>query len=47
MASEKLIFLVSQHKALYEKQSADYKDIEYKEKLWLTIAEKLGKDGRY
>uniref|UniRef100_A0A8C1VSP3 BESS domain-containing protein n=1 Tax=Cyprinus carpio TaxID=7962 RepID=A0A8C1VSP3_CYPCA len=41
-----LIFLVSQHKALYEKQSADYKDIEYKERLWLTIAEKLGKDDR-
>ncbi|XDV40006.1 hypothetical protein PO909_009170 [Leuciscus waleckii] len=43
MASDNLIHLVSQHKALYDKQNADYKNTEYKDRLWQVIAEQLGK----
>ncbi|KAL1006457.1 hypothetical protein UPYG_G00072640 [Umbra pygmaea] len=43
MASDKLIHLVSQHKPLYDKQSADYKNTEYKDRVWQLIAEQLEK----
>ncbi len=32
MVSDKLIYFVSQHKSLYDKKSAEYKELEYKYK---------------
>ncbi len=47
MASEKLIHLVFQNKALFGKLCKVYRDAEFKDQLWHIIAEQLSiGDGR-
>ncbi len=40
------IHLVMQHSALFDKQSKYYKDSEYKENIWGSIAVELDCDGK-
>jgi len=44
MASDDVDPLHLSHKAQYDKQSAEYKEMEYKDGLWRMIAEQLGTD---
>lgn len=44
---EKLIQLVKQHECLYNMEHEDYKNVNYKHRLWERIGATLDVDGKY